>query len=202
MFTEWGHALLSWNLQEAATLSKPPSAGFWTGLAVRAWLRGCQQHHSHSRLGPSPSRACHAEVPAMCSEASLWVICGQRSHTAARAGPGSPAHSRSRAWWLPGGQHLRHTCRCQLTRGHQQASAQCWSMRCAAGRPAAERRPGAGPGGCAAQAAGRADEHPRAPQGRPHGHGAVPAAGRPGAPCQPPCAHSLACRPECVSLCS
>ena len=38
MFTDWAHALLMWNLQEAATLSKPPPTAFWVTLLVRSFV--------------------------------------------------------------------------------------------------------------------------------------------------------------------
>ena len=38
LFSEWGATLLAWNQEEAATLSKPPTAAFYTSLLVSSSL--------------------------------------------------------------------------------------------------------------------------------------------------------------------
>ena len=42
LFSAWPHALLCWNAQEAATLSKPPSTPFWATLLVSPAAAPCK----------------------------------------------------------------------------------------------------------------------------------------------------------------
>ena len=82
LFSAWPHALLCWNAQEAATLSKPPSAPFWASLLVGCALRSALTHACTGGL----ARACQAGRPGISSSPTKACGCYKASMPQGRAG--------------------------------------------------------------------------------------------------------------------
>ena len=79
LFSAWPHALLCWNAQEAATLSKPPSAPFWASLLVRALS-------SFSERPPAPyQQGCNSFSYQSCCRVALPITVQHSCYSAGQA---------------------------------------------------------------------------------------------------------------------